>query len=135
MIVIPDSSAIALLSDLLDQVTTVFHLLIQPVALGQGTTLADLVEANWPAYKPATVTTWSPALTVAGRAVSAADPVLFTRGVGGVASQVYGYWVTDTVGGPLLWAELRSQGPLPMTAPDDQLVILPQLTLRADSFA
>lgn len=133
MIVIPDAGGIVLLGDLLGDVTTVYHLYIQPVALSQATTLAQLIEAKWPAYRPITVSTWSPALTVGGRAVSTADPALWTRGVGGVASQVYGYYVTDTVGGPLLWAEARAQGPLTMTAPDDQLVILPQITLRADS--
>ncbi|MGH3526751.1 MAG: hypothetical protein ACRDQ6_05500 [Pseudonocardiaceae bacterium] len=133
MIVIPDASAVALIADLIAQITTVYHLIVQPVTLSQFTTLAQLIEAKWPAYSPSTVTSWSPALTVSGRAVSTADPVLWTRGVGGVASEVFGYFVTDTAGGPLLWAELRPQGPIVMTAPDDQLVLLPQLTLRADT--
>jgi hypothetical protein len=134
VIVIPDASAIALIADLLDQVTTVFHLAVQPIPAGQSVSLADLVEASWPAYAPITVSTWSPALTVGTRAVTYADLALWTRGAGGVASQVYGYWVTDTVGGPLLWVETRPQGPIVMTSPTDQVVILPQLTLRADSF-
>ncbi len=133
MIVIPDAAAIALVADLLDDVTTVFHLFTNAVTLTQATTLANLVEANWPAYKPATVTTWAPALTVSGRAVAQADPTVWVRGVGGSAQLVYGYYVTDTTGGPLLWAELRPQGPITMQSPTDQVLLLPQLTLRADS--
>lgn len=135
MIVIPDIAAISLIADLFDDATTVFHLYVNNVTITQSTTLANFVEASWPAYKPATVTTWAPALTVNGRAVSQADPTLWVRGVGGTASLVYGYFVTDTLGGPLLWAEARPQGPLAMTAPTDQVLILPQLTLRADSVA
>ena len=95
--------------------------------------LGDFIEANWPDYKPATVTSWTPALTVNGRAVAQADPTAWTRGVGGTAKMVYGYYVTDTVGGPLIWAEVRPQGPLRMQFPSDQVMILPQLTLWADS--
>jgi hypothetical protein len=135
VIVIPDASAIALVSDLLGSVMTVYHLAVAPIPPGQSVTLAQLVEAAWPAYRPITVSSWSPALTVGTRAVSSADPALWVRGVGGVASLVYGYWVTDTLAGPLLWVETRPQGPIVMTAPSDQVVILPQLTLRADSFA
>lgn len=133
MIVIPDAAAIALVADLLDDVTTVYHLFVNNVQITSSTTLADLTEANWPSYKPATVTTWAPALTVGGRAVAQADPTVWVRGVGGAAALVYGYYVTDTAGGPLLWAETRPQGPLNMMAPTDQVLILPQLTLRADS--
>lgn len=134
MIVIPDASAIALVADLLSQITPVYHLAVQPIPPGQAVTLAQLVEAAWPAYRPITVTSWTPALTESGRAVTQADPALWVRGAGGIASLVYGYWVTDTVGGPLLWVETRPQGPVTMTAPTDSVVILPQLTLRADSF-
>lgn len=134
MLVIPDSGAIALLADLLGNVTPVYHLFIQPVEIGPATVLADFTEAAWPAYRPLAVASWSPGLTVGGRAASNADPALWLRGAGGVASQVYGYFVTDTTAGPLLWAELRPQGPVPMTAPADTVVVLPQLTLRADSF-
>jgi hypothetical protein len=133
VIVIPDASAISLVGDLLGNVTTVFHLYVNTVVLGQSTTLAAFTEANWPAYQPATVTTWAPALTVSGRAVAQADPVVWVRGVGGTAQLCYGYFVTDTLNGPLLWAEARPQGPLPMQAPTDQVLLLPQLTLRADS--
>jgi len=132
VIVIPDASAISLLGDLLGNVTTVYHLYVNPVELGQSTTLAAFTEPNWPAYKPVTVTTWAPALTVSGRAVAQADPVVWVRGVGGTALQVFGYYVTDTLNGPMLWAEARPQGPLPMQAPTDQVLLLPQLTLRAD---
>ena len=133
MIVIPDSGGIQLLYDLLEQAVTVYHLFTNNVNLTQSTALTDFVEASWPAYKPATVTSWAPALTVAGRAVAQADPTSWTRGVGGTAKMVYGYYVTDTVGGPLIWAEVRPQGPLRMQFPSDQVMILPQLTLRADS--
>lgn len=133
MIVIPDNAAVALIADLLGDVTTVYHLFTNDVTITQATALGDFIEANWPDYKPATVTSWTPALTVNGRAVAQADPTAWTRGVGGTAKMVYGYYVTDTVGGPLIWAEVRPQGPLRMQFPSDQVMILPQLTLRADS--
>ena len=132
-ITVPDVGATACLDALLDEgVTTWYHLYVNDVSLGRATTLGDLTEADWPDYAPQRVTTWTPATVPIDRAVSAADPLLWTRGDGGDPRQVYGYYVTDGQTGPLLWAETRPQGPLPMVAPTDAVLVTPRVTLRQD---
>lgn len=131
-VVIPDVAATYQLDELLDGLDTWYHLYAVPAVLGASTTLADLTESAWPGYAPIRVTTWSPALLIDGRAWSSADPALWTRGIGGVGGQVYGYYVTDGQTGSLIWCEARPGGPTPMLTSGDQVLVLPRLTLRQD---
>lgn len=130
MIVVPNVGAAALLDDMLAEVDTYYHLYTNDETLTSATVLADLTEATWPDYRAMRVTTWSPAIAVEGTAASQADPVLWVRGVGGLAVDVYGYYVTDGQTGPLLWIEARPAGPTPMRAATDTVLVTPQLTLR-----
>lgn len=132
MIHIPYVSSPYLLDQLLGGITPYFHLYISAIADDPGITLADFDEADWPAYAPRRVTTWSPAVVQSGRAVSWADPQQWIRGTGGDTRDVYGYYATDTPGGPLLWWEPVEGSPLPMTAPSDSVLIRPRITLRED---
>lgn len=131
-ITVPEIAETYDLDALLEDLDTWFHLYVTRLSLGRGTLLADFTEASWPAYQPLRVTTWSPSQILRGRAWSSADPTQWTRGSGGAPAQVYGYYVTDGRTGPLLWCESRQQGPTPMTAPTDMVVVLPRLTLRGD---
>jgi len=132
MIVVPAVAENYLLDELLDRVTPYFHLFTSEMELGEKTVKEDFQEADWPDYKPAKVTTWSPALQVCGRAVSSADKTRWDRGEDGEPREVFGYYVTDGKDGPLLWCEQRSEGPIRMEFPSDFLVILPRITLRED---
>ncbi len=129
MIVVPDAAERTLLDDLLDGVTTYYHLFSNDLTPSATTILGDFVEPMWPAYAPRTVTSWTPALTIAGRAVATADQQLWTRGPIGPPGLVYGYFVTDGSLGPLLWCERRAAGPVSMQMPGNSVLILPRLTL------
>lgn len=132
MIRIPYVGSLYLLDALLENLTPYFHLYTADVDNDPGVDLADFEEADWPLYVPLRVTSWTPAVIVSGRAVSTADAALWQRGAGGPPRQVYGYYVTDTAGGPLLWWEARAQGPLPMSEPFHTVQVFPRLTLRED---
>jgi hypothetical protein len=130
VIVVPNVAADVLLDDLIEAIDTYYHLYVNAATLGPDTTLTDLTEAAWPDYRSMRVTTWSPAIALEGTAASQADPVVWVRGVGGLAVDVYGYYVTDGATGPLLWVEARPSGPTPMRAATDTVIVTPQLTLR-----
>lgn len=131
-IVVPSAGARDALDAMLAELHPWTHLYVTDVTLGPDTTKDDLTEASWPDYVPMRATGWAPAVTVGGLAVADADPILWVRGDGGDPAQVYGYFVTDTKDGPLVWAERRPQGPVAMIEPTDQVLLLPRLTLRED---
>jgi len=132
MIHIPYNASLYLLDALLENLTPYFHLYTNDVGDDPGVVLGDFTEADWPLYVPIRVTSWTPSVLVAPRAVSTADIALWQRGAGGPPRNVYGYYVTDTSGGPLLWWEARAQGPLPMSEPFHTVQVLPRITLRED---
>jgi hypothetical protein len=131
MIVLPIPSSIYLLYRLVVEIDTYYHLYITDTTLGIHTTLGDLTEAAWPAYQPVRAHSWSPPLLAAGVVTTWSDPILWTRGTTGPASNVYGYYVTDGRAGPLLWVERAVAAPIRMSLPADTVMVLPQLTFSA----
>lgn len=131
-IVIPLIAAPQALDAMLADAHTWAHLYTNDITPDQDTTLADLTEASWPDYAPLRISGWTPSVVSGIYAVSTADQVLWTRGTGGDPAQVFGYWVSDLKTGAMLWVERRPQGPLPMAAASDQVLLLPRVTLRQD---
>jgi len=132
MIAVPDVAERASLDAFLAGVVTYYHLYVNDLTPDAATVLGDFEEAAWPDYEAVKVTSWVPAVTVSGRAVSNGDPIIWVRGSGGAGVDVYGYYVTDTAAGPLLWCERRPAGPLPMHMPTEAVEVLPRITLRED---
>lgn len=82
---------------------------------GGGYAAANLTAASW------TVTPGAP--------TSAAYPeVVFT--FTGIAGNVYGYYVTQTTSGFIMWAERFTTGPYDIQNNGDQIKITPQITLE-----
>ncbi len=96
-----------------------------PVA---GTTLAALTEADFNGYVAKALTNWTSPTPVASRAQTQADPVNWTKGVGGTGNSIYGYYVIDNAGN-LLWAERDPNAPIDMNTDGKQYLILPRYTL------
>lgn len=130
MIIVPIVGATALLDDLLDDVTTWYHLYVTDITLSVDTVLGDFVEASFPGYLPLLVSTWAPSLWDVDRAVSNADPAVWTRGGPPSLVTVYGYYVTDGMVGPLLWCERRTEGGIVLNNPGEQCQVLPKTTLH-----
>lgn len=130
MIVAPDSGAVYLLLQLLDAVETWAHLYVADHWPTRATTLSDLQEASWSGYVPVKVGPWAPPLIVDAQAQSTADPVEWVRGATGDAEQVYGYYLTAGVSGPLLWAEhVCGRESVPMESDGDVCVVWPLVRL------
>lgn len=129
-LVIPAVSAPYLLDVLLDGLTPWCHLYVVPVTLTVGTVIGDLVEATWSGYQPQRALGWTTADWEDDRAVTTADPLLWTYGPQPGPAIVYGYYVTDGRTGALLWAESREQGPIALNIAIDQVEVWPRLTLR-----
>jgi len=132
MIRVPYGASLYDLDAFLDNLTPYYHLFTTAMPEDPLIVLADFTEADWPAYAPQRASGWTPAVLVGERAASMADALLWTRGTGGAPRDVYGYYVTDTAGGPLIWWEAREEGPLPMQDPFHTVRVLPRLTLRED---
>jgi len=132
VVIIPNAAELVLLDRLLDKVTTWYHLYVTATVLGAGTVIGDFTEADWTDYAPKKVTTWSPAVTLSGRAVSNADQTMWIRGSGGPTRFVFGYYVTDGEDGPLLWCEERVAGSIRMQFSTDTVTVVPRITLRED---
>lgn len=131
-ITIPNVAEVNLLDRLLDKVETWYHLYVNSIVLGPATVKTDFVEGSWPGYAAKKVTTWTPAITVSGRAESSADQQQWIRTFDGSGQLVYGYYVTDGQTGPLLWCETRAAGPIRMQFSSDTVTVMPRVTLRED---
>jgi hypothetical protein len=89
---------------------------------------AGVVEADFPGYAVRTAAGWTAPLVVAGRAVSNADPLVFTRTVTGTAQTIWGYWAELTSDpGKVYWAEKFAASVI-LTVADEACVVYPQYT-------
>jgi len=127
MIVLSDDSACLQLDTLLDGLDVWYHLYVNDLIPDRTTSLGDLVEPDWDNYLPQQVKTWTPSLIEDDRATAYADPLEWTRGPGGTADQVYGYFTTNGQTGPLLWVErMCGQYALEMVGDDQIAVVWPR---------
>jgi hypothetical protein len=127
MIILSDASACLQLDTLLDGLDVWYHLYANDLIPDRSTSLGDLVEPDWDNYAPQQAKYWTPALIEDNRATSGADPLEWTRGPGGAAMAVYGYFTTNGQAGPLLWTErICGQYAISMTLDDDIVVVWPR---------
>jgi len=129
MLHLTDSGKIYFLNNLLSQIHIYCHLYVSPVNWAEDPPISDIVEASWPDYRPQAVAYWSPAVIRPPLASSWSDWLLWVRGTGGMAAQVYGYYYTAGPAGLLLGGEARPQGPVPMMAATDRVQVVPSLSL------
>jgi hypothetical protein len=109
MIVVPQSGAQVLLEKGLDGLTATVkvHLFQNDYAPAPGSVLADFTEADYTGYAAQTVTpaTWPVYFQGIAQVVAVGPALVFTPTGSTIANIVFGYFVTDTTGTRLLWAE------------------------------
>lgn len=132
MLVIPDVAKIESLTRLIDAFGAYVHLYRNDIPLDSDTVITDFAESNYPGYVAQATSNWTEPVIVARRAQTSADPLLFTRTGTSVPQDVFGYYVTAGLSGPLLWCERGSAPPYPMRVPTDQVLILPRYSFRAE---
>jgi len=132
LIRVPYVAEISLLVRLLGNITGYVHLYRNDVTITTATTLGDLVEMDVPGYSAQPAVGWTGPVIVSGRAVSAADPILFTRSAGLPSRVAYGYYVTDGPSGDLLWVQRGAEAPYPFGNATDTILVIPRLTLRQE---
>jgi hypothetical protein len=109
MIVVPQAGAQVLLEKGLDGLTAAVavHLYQNDFAPAPGTVLADFTEADYSGYAAQTVTpaTWPVFFQGISQVVAVGPGLVFTPTASTIANVIYGYYVTDSGGTRLLWAE------------------------------
>jgi hypothetical protein len=95
-------------------------------------TAASFTEANFAGYAAKTLTGGSWVTTQADPSTATYAQQTFTRTSTGTVQNIYGYYVTRTSDGVLMWYE-KFAGVLSVTANGDAIVITPTLTLDDDS--
>lgn len=87
---------------------------------------ADFTEADFSGYAQQPPVFGTPAtIDGNGNAKSDAPALTYTHNGGATANNVYGYYVVDTTGPELLWAERFASAPLSFAALGDNVVITP----------
>jgi hypothetical protein len=130
MLAVPESAQCYLLDRLIDGLDPWYHLFTADVWPDSTTTLAQLPEPQWEGYQPQRVNVWTSAIIRNGRAETTADPVEWVRGATGSPETVFGYFVTDGQGGPLLWAEhVCGRDGIAMESDADLVVVWPLLDM------
>jgi len=81
------------------------HLFVASVVIDDDMSTGDFSEASWTGYNAQSVGTWSAAALDGSIAFSDTDLLTFTVTSGGTGTDVFGYYVTDTGGTNVLFAE------------------------------
>jgi hypothetical protein len=90
--------------------------------------LADFTAATFDGYIPQTISGWSSPTVTAHVGLIQATAVVFTKAAGATPNSIYGYYVTDSGGTTVLWAELFSTGPFAMSATGSTITVTPTMT-------
>jgi hypothetical protein len=109
MIVVTQAGAQVLLEKGLDGLTATVdvHLYQNDYAPDPGTVLADFTEADYSGYTEETITpaSWPIFFQGISQVVAVGPGIVFTPNASTIANVIYGYYVTDSTGTRLLWAE------------------------------
>ena len=94
----------------------------------EGDTDSTYTEASGSGYSAANLTAASWTVTGGSPTTAAYPEITFT--FTGALGNVYGYYVTQTSSGILMWAERFTSGPFNIQNNGDQIKITPQITLE-----
>jgi len=88
----------------------------------------DLDECDFESYNAVNVTWGATAINPDGNAAKIGLLCLFTHGVGGVANDVYGWYLIDNLNGELKYVERFEDAPRVMDSLGDSIAITPSVT-------
>jgi len=135
MLLVPnvsEMSVLNVLSTAFNAAALHYHLYHNNHTPADNDVLADYTEATFDGYALKVVNTFAPAILIAGRAYTAADPLLWTATGGVTPNSVFGYYVTDASDVTLYWAELFTGGPIVIDSLGDTVPLVPSFTLRSE---
>jgi len=91
--------------------------------------ISDYTEATFSGYAAATIGTWNAATYGGGEAEAEATTAhTFTNSTGAVGNDIYGYYVTDSAGTVLYWAQRATSPPLSLQLAGEAVTITPAIT-------
>jgi hypothetical protein len=131
-LVVPDVGEVELLSRMLNKSTpddVVLHLYTNNKTPAEGDVVGDYTESTGAGYGAITLTgtTWGVS-TTAGTTTASYAQQTFTYT--GADPNIYGYYVTNTAGTTLLWAEIFSDGPYSIPSGGGSVKITPKIELE-----
>lgn len=137
MLVSPVDFLLAILAELIDTGNLLdgveVHLGKADIVPNRDTTIADLDECDFSGYLESAAVVWTdPFVNTANQAEIIGGLVTFAANGDTVTNTAYTYFLTDTAGTTLLWAE-RLATPKTFAADGDTLPILPRYTLGQQS--
>lgn len=95
----------------------------------EGDDISDYTEADFSGYAPVTIGPWDAAAIVSGKAeADATTPCAFANTTGAVGNDIYGYYVTDSGGTFLIYAQAASSPPIDMNTAGQSLTVTPRIT-------
>jgi len=100
-----------------------------PVA---GSVIASFTEANFSGYAAGNLGTLAAATTVSGKASTTAGTSNTWTKSGATGNDVYGYYITDSGGTVLYWAERGGAAPYSLNTNGEGLSVTPVLTLASE---
>lgn len=90
--------------------------------------ISDYTEADFSGYAAATIGAWNAATYAGGLAnVEATTAQTFTNSTGAVGNDVYGYYVTDSAGTVLYYAQRANSPPLSLQLAGEAVTITPAI--------
>lgn len=111
------------LAALLESLPVSVHLYTNDPPLSPASVAGDFVEPVYAGYVPKALSRWTPPALRGPRAFSQADPVRFQWTSGPAPLPVRGYFATNGIGGPLLWAWRRPDDAFPL-GPGSPLLLI-----------
>lgn len=94
--------------------------------------LGDYTEADFSGYAVGVLGNMGFPSTAGGKAITVGDPVSFVHNGGATPNDIYGYYITDTAGTLLYWAERFTTPPINMSANGNRIIVTPQLTGKTE---
>lgn len=126
-VVVPNVGEVACLTAWLATGKTV-RLFTNNITPGEADTAATYTEAAGNGYAASAIA--GGGFTITGGAPTTATAAQITWTFTGALGNVYGYYVTETTGGALQWAERFTDGPYNIQNNGDQIKVTPAVTLE-----
>lgn len=133
MLVVVDDGELKMLDILRTQINSdawEIHLFQNNHTPAEDDTAADYTEATFSGYSEQTVDDFGAPSLVSGEAQVAASLNTWTHNGGAVGNDIYGYYITHSVSGDLMWAERDPNGPITIDTLNQTYNVLPRLNLR-----
>lgn len=104
------------------------HLYKTNVTPTTSSTVGSFTECDFAGYAAQDLINWTAPSTTGHVTTIQADPLTFTRSTTGTVQNVYGYYITDSAGTTLYWAELDPAGPRTVTNSGDTVTVTAKIT-------